>query len=427
MALGTESQYLVGGARITWKHGTPSVGIDRDARISMSFTDMLGSNTAVVDLVSGSLMEAGMFYPSGARETRVVNDSVAGGFSLEPMGFTGKEEDEEVGLTYFGERYLIPRLARWASPDPLQVHAMGGGEAMNSYHYVAGNLLQARDPVGLDPTPPGLSMNGSGRASLELSQQEISDEDRASMAAGVAEANTTNASVGYANLLNEANTGSNAVTPEDARRHEISWNTDSQAWTSTHEHRSLSPLGEAVYSYRLRQLQLDVASSDTATELFMFMAPLSVAAVAKMRAAPLARRLARVRTNPRGPAARGIVRSRINLANGRVSASTPRRLSGQMVSAGMDHIVEQHFGREVANNRSVFTISRNRLGEILQSEIVVRSPVVRISGDSGDQFVRTVNTGQVLGRSSLNNGGGLSSWIRVITDRLGNIVTAFPL
>jgi len=150
VALGTESQYLVGGARITWKHGTPAAGIDRDARIAMSFTDMLGSSTAVVDLVSGSLMEAGMFYPSGARETRVVNQTAT--FSLEPTGFTGKEEDEEVGLTYFGERYLIARLARWASPDPLQVHAMGGGEAMNSYHYVAGNLLQATDPTGLYPT-----------------------------------------------------------------------------------------------------------------------------------------------------------------------------------------------------------------------------------------------------------------------------------
>ncbi|HMO55477.1 MAG TPA: RHS repeat-associated core domain-containing protein, partial [Tepidiformaceae bacterium] len=58
--------------------------------------------------------------------------------------------DEEVGLVYFGERYLVPRLGRWATPDPLHVHAVGGGEALNSYHYVSGNLLAARDPLGLD-------------------------------------------------------------------------------------------------------------------------------------------------------------------------------------------------------------------------------------------------------------------------------------
>ena len=70
----------------------------------------------------------------------------------EPMGFTGKEGDEEVGLTYFGERYLIARIGRWASPDPLQIHAAGGGEVGNSYHYVSGNILASRDAVGLDGT-----------------------------------------------------------------------------------------------------------------------------------------------------------------------------------------------------------------------------------------------------------------------------------
>jgi hypothetical protein len=32
----------------------------------------------------------------------------------------------------------------------LSIHAAEGGESLNSYHYVAGSLLQARDPVGLD-------------------------------------------------------------------------------------------------------------------------------------------------------------------------------------------------------------------------------------------------------------------------------------
>jgi RHS repeat-associated protein len=32
--------------------------------------------------------------------------------------YTGKEYDADTGLTYFGARYLEPRLGRWVSPDP---------------------------------------------------------------------------------------------------------------------------------------------------------------------------------------------------------------------------------------------------------------------------------------------------------------------
>jgi RHS repeat-associated protein len=105
-----------------------------------------------VDLLSGELLEVSTYYPNGARETLRTNSGAA--VPLEPMGFTGKEADEDVGLVYFGERYLLARLGRWASADPLHVHASGGGEALNSYHYVSGNLLQARDPLGLNAVPP---------------------------------------------------------------------------------------------------------------------------------------------------------------------------------------------------------------------------------------------------------------------------------
>ena len=144
----TETQYMVAGARIVWDPATSatSPNFDRNRRITYALTDLLQTSSAVVDLVSGELLELSTYYPNGARENLWASDSNA---PLEPMGFTGKEADEEIGLTYFGERWLMPRLGRWASPDPLHVHASGGGEALNSYHYVSGNLLQARDPLGL--------------------------------------------------------------------------------------------------------------------------------------------------------------------------------------------------------------------------------------------------------------------------------------
>ncbi|MDH5493723.1 MAG: RHS repeat-associated core domain-containing protein, partial [Myxococcales bacterium] len=154
-ALGTESQYLVAGARIVWRPGTPAAGFDRDHRITYAVGDLLGSTSSVVafrfdDYSKIELIEHTTFYPNGARES--YRTTTLDEYQLEPVGFTGKESDDEVGLAYFGHRYLIPRIGRWASPDPLQVHAGSGGEFGNSYHYVSGNLLQARDPDGLgDP------------------------------------------------------------------------------------------------------------------------------------------------------------------------------------------------------------------------------------------------------------------------------------
>ena len=158
----TETQYMVAGTRLVWKadaSGDAFGGIDGtfepDARLTMALPDLLQSTTVVLDLFSGALLERGTYLPNGGRETlRTSRDG--GAYGLEPTGFTGKEGDDEVGLVYFGERYLMPHLGRWATPDPLQVHAGGGGEFGNSYHYVSGNLLQARDPDGLDGEDAGL-------------------------------------------------------------------------------------------------------------------------------------------------------------------------------------------------------------------------------------------------------------------------------
>ncbi len=147
--LETESQYLVGGARIVWKtNPIENMGLDKDVRITVPITDAIGSTTAVIDVLSGDVVETAVYYPNGAHESYRAPDVEL--IAREPSGFTAKEHDEEVGLVYFGERYLIPRIGRWASPDPLSIHAVTGSEVLNSFHYVSGNMLQGRDPLGLD-------------------------------------------------------------------------------------------------------------------------------------------------------------------------------------------------------------------------------------------------------------------------------------
>src|SRR5690606_23344955 len=74
-ALGSETQYTVGGARMVWKNETDTGSVfDKDRRITYAVKDVIQSTSAVVDLVSGELLELTTFYPNGARETHRTQD-----------------------------------------------------------------------------------------------------------------------------------------------------------------------------------------------------------------------------------------------------------------------------------------------------------------------------------------------------------------
>lgn len=101
-------------------------------------TDMLGSTRAVVNS-SGPVTEAYNYYPFG-----LLNE----GLSYSPGGtdeqFTGKERDGETGMSYFGARYYMPALGRWAAVDPLA----DGYAGWSPYNYVLGNPGSNIDPDG---------------------------------------------------------------------------------------------------------------------------------------------------------------------------------------------------------------------------------------------------------------------------------------
>jgi RHS repeat-associated protein len=110
--------------------------------------DHLGSTSVVLDKATGELVERGTYQPYGAKESDYRPERWKG--FREDYGFTGKEEDVEVGLQYFGKRFLSPYLGRWVSADPLGVHSYGGD--LNLYAYVRGKVLAAVDPLGLQET-----------------------------------------------------------------------------------------------------------------------------------------------------------------------------------------------------------------------------------------------------------------------------------
>jgi RHS repeat-associated protein len=85
-------------------------------------------------------------YAYGADEAGWKNPDPKYDNTEEPYGFTGKEEDTDVGLHYFGARYYSAYLGRWISPDPPVVHGSAAGA--NYFQYAANAPYIAIDPDG---------------------------------------------------------------------------------------------------------------------------------------------------------------------------------------------------------------------------------------------------------------------------------------
>ena len=307
--LGTESQYSVAGTRIVWgpgEHSGSSFDLDRTHRIVLSYSNIVQSNTSTHDLLSGLIVSQSTFMPGGARETlRTIESSSV---QQEPLGFTQKEGDEEVGLIYFGQRYLIQHVSRWATPDPVAIHSMQGGEVGNSYHYVSGHLLQVRDPLGLDWTnekeqefqrlnaearssmtgqpsrPQDATRLGALRAERELAHDAALDRaERLGVEYG--------RSVGAAEHMNAIHQAPNElfVPPEFRREAGVAWDERTGRWHSTLPPPAVAPtpgLSRTQINGRFRQGMAEGGRlyriSQTALRLLPLSAP---AAAARMSAA----------------------------------------------------------------------------------------------------------------------------------------------
>src|SRR5439155_7099322 len=110
--------------------------------VFLTIADTLGSTSAVVDKATGELVERLTYFPYGGVESEYHSPDWAS-FS-ESYKYTGKEDDTEIGLTYFGARFYSRFLGRWLSPDPLAIHGLGGDP--NPYAFVRGSPLRYVDP-----------------------------------------------------------------------------------------------------------------------------------------------------------------------------------------------------------------------------------------------------------------------------------------
>jgi RHS repeat-associated protein len=147
----TEVPYLfahgVRLARVQYATVDPSLNASGTTHVLLELADHLGSATIALDQATGELVERGTYEGYGGADSDYRPEGW--GSFREDYRFTGKEEDVEVGLDYFGKRFYAPMLGRWVSADPLAVHSPGKAD-LNVYAYVHGRILVATDPTGLD-------------------------------------------------------------------------------------------------------------------------------------------------------------------------------------------------------------------------------------------------------------------------------------
>ena len=127
------------GGRFVARETSPGVS----AMVPMiHVTDHLGSVRAVVDGVSGAVVEANDYYPFGSRW------NVAAGLKDDTNRFryNSKEEQFRFGTPYidYGARQYDPVLGRWFAQDPLSEKYYG----ISPYAFCAGNPVKYLDPDG---------------------------------------------------------------------------------------------------------------------------------------------------------------------------------------------------------------------------------------------------------------------------------------
>jgi RHS repeat-associated protein len=118
--------------------GLPFAGETTPA-VQYHLGDHLGSSNVVVD-ASGALVNREEYTPYG--------ETSFGSFAKKRYRYTGKERDEESGLSYHGARYYAPWLGRWVSCDPA-----GMVDGLNLYRYCRANPLRFVDPSGTQAQP----------------------------------------------------------------------------------------------------------------------------------------------------------------------------------------------------------------------------------------------------------------------------------
>jgi RHS repeat-associated protein len=111
-------------------------------------TDALGS-TDLVTADAGSILQRRSYDAFGARRHPVWGQAPAGAFvsKVSRVGFTGHEDEDDLGLVNMRGRIYDPKVGRFLQTDPF-VSTPASGQSWNPYSYVHNSPLNFTDPSG---------------------------------------------------------------------------------------------------------------------------------------------------------------------------------------------------------------------------------------------------------------------------------------
>ncbi len=154
-------------------------------------TDRYGTPDVTMD-AAGAVLARMKHDPFGERRSETdLRQVYVGSYTGMKAGFTGHEQDDELGLINMRGRMFDPRLGRFLTADPL-VAAEGSAQALNGYAYVLNNPLRYVDPTGFDPAAVITRHYGgdeiTGRAYLASGQFESPNKWTLPLSGGAAAA-----------------------------------------------------------------------------------------------------------------------------------------------------------------------------------------------------------------------------------------------
>lgn len=114
--------------------------------VRYQFSNHLGSASLELD-DRARILSYEEYFPYGSTSYHASDSQVS---VPKRYRYTGKELDEESGLSFHGARYYAPWIGRWTAPDPI-----GIGDGLNIYAYVANNPINYHDPGGTEGKSTG--------------------------------------------------------------------------------------------------------------------------------------------------------------------------------------------------------------------------------------------------------------------------------